>query len=125
MRSRADSCIYFNKELELVTGVYVDNSIIISGKNSTIQKFKHDIKAYFEVKDLGEIRHLLSITISRNKNGSMTLDQNTYSMGPQIWHVNASDHSGFRNFPDFRFQLKMINENQKSLINCSPPLIGC
>ena len=41
-------------------------------------------------------------------------------MGPQIRHVNDSDRSGFRNFPDFGFQLKMINEDQKSLINCLP-----
>ncbi len=78
-RSRADPCVYFNKEIELIVGVYVDDLLIMSSRKSTIQKFKEDIKAVFEVKDLGEIHHLLSIKITRNEDGSMTLDQNTYS----------------------------------------------
>ena len=41
-------------------------------------------------------------------------------MGPQIQHVNDSDRSGFRNFPDFGFQLKMINEDRAGLVNCLP-----
>ena len=39
-------------------------------------------------------------------------------MGPQIRHINDSDISGFRNFPDFGFQLKMIYEDRESLFNC-------
>lgn len=78
-RSRADPCVYFNKEAELIVGVYVDDLLVTSSRYSTIQKFKDDIKAVFEVKDLGELHHLLSIRITRNKDGSMTLDQNTYS----------------------------------------------
>lgn len=78
-RSRADPCVYFNKEGGLIVGVYVDDLLVMSSRLSTIQKFKDDIKAVFEVKDLGEIHHLLSIKITSNKDGSMTLDQNTYS----------------------------------------------
>ena len=40
-------------------------------------------------------------------------------MGPRIRHVNDSDRSGFRNFPDFGFQLKMINEDRESIVNPS------
>ena len=47
-----------------------------------------------------------------------------YSVGPQIRHVNDSDSSGFRSFPDFGFQLKMINEDRETSLIASLPLIG-
>ena len=74
-RSSADPCVYFNKETELIVGVYVDDLLVMSNRYSTIQKFKNEIKAVFEVKDLGEIHHLLSIKITKNIDGSMTLSK--------------------------------------------------
>lgn len=78
-RSRADPCVYFNKKNDLIIGVYVDDLLVMSKESTTIQKFKEDIGAAFETKDLGEINHLLSIRIQRNKDSSITLDQSTYA----------------------------------------------
>lgn len=78
-RSRADPCVYFNKKNDLIIGVYVDDLLVMSKDSVTIQKFKEDIGAAFETKDLGEINHLLSIRIQRNEDSSITLDQSTYS----------------------------------------------
>lgn len=78
-RSRADPCVYFDKETELIVGVYVDDLLVMSSRSFTIHKFKENIGAVFEVKDLGEINHLLSIRVDRKKDGSMTLDQSAYA----------------------------------------------
>ena len=78
-RSRADPCIYFDKEKELIVGVYVDDILIMSSSDSTIEEFKDKIKAVFEVKDLGELHHMLSYRINRSEDGSITLDQSVYA----------------------------------------------
>lgn len=78
-RSRADPCVYFDKKRKLIVGVYVDDLLVMSSEVSTIQEFKTNIGTVFEIKDLGEINHLLSIRITRNKDGSITLDQSAYA----------------------------------------------
>ncbi|XP_035229345.1 uncharacterized mitochondrial protein AtMg00810-like [Stegodyphus dumicola] len=79
-RSRADPCVYFNKEKELIIGVYVDDLLVMSSKDFIIQEFKDNIAATFKIKDLGEIHHhLLSISISRKEDGCVTLDQSVYA----------------------------------------------
>ena len=44
-------------------------------------------------------------------------------MRPEIQHIGDSDSSGFQNFLDFGFQLKMINEDRENVVNL-PPLIN-
>lgn len=79
VRSMADPCVYFNQDEKLIVGVYVDDLLVMSEEITTIQKFKAALGSVFEVKDLGEVNHLLSIRINRNEDGSMTLDQNAYA----------------------------------------------
>lgn len=52
--------------------------MLIVGKYGAIEKFKREIKKRFEAKDLGEATHMLSMKISRESNGSITLDQAQY-----------------------------------------------
>lgn len=46
---------------------------------SAVEEFKNNIRAVFELKDLREINHLLSIRINRNNDGSIILNQNAYA----------------------------------------------
>lgn len=77
-RSKADPCVYYNKEKELIVGVYVDDLLVMSSRNGVIQEFKDNIASRFEVKDLGEIHHILSIRVRRSTDGSLSLDQTVY-----------------------------------------------
>lgn len=58
-RSKADPCVYADKERNLIVGVYVDDFLVMSDLESTIQEFKEHLGATLEVKDLGEIHNLL------------------------------------------------------------------
>ena len=79
IQSKADPCLYIKKLKDgtlLIVAVYVDDLTII-GKRSEIDKFKAYLKSCFEIKDLGQIRSLLGINITRTTN-SISLDQSYY-----------------------------------------------
>lgn len=78
-RSKADPCVYFDNEKNIIVGVYVDDIVIIAESEEKIKLFKGSIGGEFEVKDLGEAHHILSMGIRRHGDGSLTLDQTGYA----------------------------------------------
>lgn len=76
-RSNADPCIYNDLKRGLIIGIYVDDLLII-GKLSEVEDFKREIKKQFAAKDLGPAAQILSMQITKEDDGSITLDQTGY-----------------------------------------------
>ena len=77
-RSNFDSCLYFkgvNGEDPIYLLLYVDDMLLACPSFKTIQHVKGLLKSEFDMKELGEARRILGISISRNRSGSvMKLD---------------------------------------------------
>jgi hypothetical protein len=78
---KSDTSIY-QKELEhkkLIIGVYVDDMVILSKSIDFISEFKLQIGKQFKIKDLGEIKWILNIEVTRDrKNRFLSLGQTQY-----------------------------------------------
>ena len=61
----SDSCIFTNKKTWIA--VFVDDMTITGPDLDEIKKIKHDIAREYEFKDLGELRHILGLKWTRNK----------------------------------------------------------
>ena len=81
-RSNFDSCLYFkgvNGEDHIYLLLYVDDMLLAGPSFKTIQHVKGLLKSEFDMKELGEARRILGISISRNRSGSfMNIDQTSY-----------------------------------------------
>jgi Reverse transcriptase (RNA-dependent DNA polymerase) len=85
-QSTADSCIYYKRDgsNEVVIGVYVDDLPIAGNDVDYINSVKCEIAHDFNIKDLGELRHMLGITFERLDNGDCTMHQQSYIL--QLLH---------------------------------------
>jgi hypothetical protein len=59
------SCIKMVKVILLVF-IYIDDAATVSKDIHQIKWFKHSIQEFFPIKDLGELRHILSIQVTHN-----------------------------------------------------------
>ena len=59
--------------------LYVDDILIASRSRSTIDALKRDLSSEFEMKDLGEVRKVLGMEITRDRRvGRVSLTQKGY-----------------------------------------------
>jgi hypothetical protein len=65
----ADACVFVRKDKSLIVGLYVDDMIILSDDLSVVQEFKKAIAKRWEIKDLGEVKKILGLEITRNRQG--------------------------------------------------------
>ena len=66
-QSTADPCLYFGENQEMVlVAVYVDDIIVATEKDVTLQKIKDHIARKFEAKDLGELKSFLGIQVRQS-----------------------------------------------------------
>jgi transposase InsO family protein len=80
-RSAVDHSLYVHHtpEFFLAVAVYVDDLLIVANSDAALRTFKSHMTSRFEMKDLGEVRHILGIRVTRDKpSGTLTLDQGTY-----------------------------------------------
>ena len=69
-RSHYNPCVYYNK---LSTGEYInlllyaDDMLIASKSKSAIDTLKRDLSSEFEMKDLGEVKKVLGMKITRDR----------------------------------------------------------
>ena len=80
-RCHKEYCIYIQRDGDYVTiiVVYVDDLTIASSCMSQMQKLKDALSSEFKMKDLGDIKYLLKIEVSRDReNQLMTLSQRKY-----------------------------------------------
>jgi len=81
-RSHYDLCVYYNKlptREYIYLLLYVDDMLIASRSKSTIDALKRDLSSEFEMKDLGEVRKVLGMEITRDRRvGRVSLAQKGY-----------------------------------------------
>lgn len=80
-RSQADPCVYFKREKNklVIIVVYVDDLLILATDEKELTLLKRKLSQTFNIKDLGEAKHLLGMVITRNRGaGEIWLDQSTY-----------------------------------------------
>ena len=81
-QSKADPCIYFKDaggENPCYIGVYVDDIIIAAKLDHQIQQVKDSLSQQFELKDLGQLKYFLGMSISRNvESGHILINQPAY-----------------------------------------------
>jgi hypothetical protein len=63
----SDPCVYVNKTTGIIIAMWVDD-LIIFGKNlSDVENLKTQLKAEYEMKDLGELNYFLGLQVHRDK----------------------------------------------------------
>ncbi|KAL0304083.1 UNVERIFIED_CONTAM: Retrovirus-related Pol polyprotein from transposon TNT 1-94 [Sesamum radiatum] len=97
-KSAYDPCLYFkfvnNAPIFLV--LYVDDMLIASPDLSMIEKLQNDLRKTFEMKDLGNAKKILGMTIDRDrKTSSIFLNQKAYviSVLEKFSMINAKSSS--------------------------------
>ncbi|KMQ85397.1 retrovirus-related pol polyprotein from transposon tnt 1-94 [Lasius niger] len=78
--SKADPCIYFRRQKgKILLGVYVDDIILLANDDQLLRDTKRKLAEKFKMKDLGEVRNLLGLRVTRDKQqGKIWLDQQAY-----------------------------------------------
>ncbi|KAG5881367.1 hypothetical protein JTB14_005194 [Gonioctena quinquepunctata] len=76
-RSVADPCVHHKIEEGLIITIYVEDILIFGGKKN-IESIKNKFKYNFDIKDLGEIRNILSIRVTKDQT-TVRLDQSIYA----------------------------------------------
>ncbi|CAL3961970.1 unnamed protein product [Diplocarpon coronariae] len=61
----ADSCILYNKKLNIIICVYIDDLALIGPNINSIKSFIKGLKEYFKLKDLGPIKDYLEAYITK------------------------------------------------------------
>ncbi len=80
-RCVSDHCLYVRwngKDIMLLV-LYVDDIVIAGSDLAEVERVKADFKKRFEMKDLGELRHYLGMTIERNGSESIKVHQADYA----------------------------------------------
>ena len=81
-RLKTEQCIYvrFNEDRSeyILLAVYVDDLVIAGTIQEVIMKFKQQINAKFECKDLGELDRIFIIEVTRTAEGGLFLSQSLY-----------------------------------------------
>jgi hypothetical protein len=78
VRMKADACIFVHKEHQLIVGVYVDDVIAAFRKSSDYDWFIEQMKARFDIRDLGDIKECLGLQVHRTPHGGYKLNQEKY-----------------------------------------------
>jgi len=67
-RCEYDSYVYFKQSSDLTyLLLYVDDMLIIARNKTHIQKLKAQLKKEFDMKDLGEVKKILGMEITRDR----------------------------------------------------------
>lgn len=79
IQSKAEPCMYTHPDRHLIIMVYVDDIIAAASKTSDLDWFYSTIKKRFDTKNMGEIRKVLGIRVTRDRtNRIIELDQEDY-----------------------------------------------
>ena len=81
-RTTPDHCVFTRKYSDddfIILLLYVDDMLIIGHDPSKIDKLKRELSKSFAMKDLGPVKHILGMKISRDrKNEKLWLSQESY-----------------------------------------------
>src|SRR5439155_990025 len=73
----ADASIFINKR-GIIIRLYIDDLLILAKNESEIIQVKNKIKKVHIMKDLGEVKKILGIHVTRGPNRSVKIDQHHY-----------------------------------------------
>lgn len=76
VKSKADSCVYFTNNAELIVAIYVDDILIFWKRESICDKIKTMLST-FKMKDMGQTTNCIGLNITYNESG-ISLDQSKY-----------------------------------------------
>jgi hypothetical protein len=62
-----DHSVFANKERTLIVALYVDDLLLFSKTVGEMQPLKEALSSTFKMKDLGEAKYVLGISITRNR----------------------------------------------------------
>ena len=93
-QTAADPCMLRHKERNITLLVYVDDVCVAAKSLEHVNWFKNEFKKVFKVKDLGEMKKILGIRITRDrKRRTIRLDQTHYlSEVLDELHMNTDKH---------------------------------
>ena len=74
----ADSCVFINKERDLILAIYVDDGLIASRNQQKAQKLKKALQKEFEIQ-VGPLSHYLGMDVEKKKDGSIFIGQKSYA----------------------------------------------
>ena len=76
---QSDHCVYINKDSGVILALWIDDIIMFSSTLTAITTVKNQLRAEFEMKDLGELQYFLGMHVTRDR-GSRTIhvDQTNY-----------------------------------------------
>lgn len=78
-RLNSDSCMYICSKRDLIIILYVDDILIFGSLLEHIKWVKEIFSRHFKMKDLGEVRNFLGLTITRDiKRGILEISQQPY-----------------------------------------------
>lgn len=81
VKSENDYCLYIKitKVSKMFILLYVDDLLLAGTNEQEVQKIKEVLNHHFKMKDLGNVKHYLGITIKQNvKKGEIVLNQSKY-----------------------------------------------
>lgn len=76
-KSKVDPCVFYNRELDLIVAIYVDDILILWRDPNTLAKFEQSLSESFKMKDMGRAKQILGIRINQGDN-FIELDQYAY-----------------------------------------------
>jgi hypothetical protein len=74
-----DDTIFINEKTGVIIGAHVDDMLLTGGDEDAVKQVKEQLKARFEMKDLGKADYLLGIRIQRHEDGAISIDQSVYA----------------------------------------------
>lgn len=78
MKSEEDPCVYLGKDGNLIVAIYVDDFLIFWKDPSTRDELKQKLSAKFYMKDLGQPRTCVGMTIEYGEK-FITINQEMYA----------------------------------------------
>lgn len=80
MQTKSDPCIYTAAQGEMfLVAVYVDDLILGGQSDKRIREVKKELTTYFDVKDMGDLKHFLGVKIVQHPNGNIWMGQTLYT----------------------------------------------
>lgn len=111
IKSTADPCIYFDKNIDIIIAIYVDDILIYYRNEEKLQRIKDFLHLNFKMKDLGKAKSCLGMSINQHSNG-IDLDQSVYTYDIlKRFNMLDSKPVGTPSEIGVKVSIKMLTEN--------------
>lgn len=100
----ADHSVFTNTSRSIIVAIYVDDLIILARTVAEMEPLKKALSEAFEMKDLGEAKYVLGVSIRRDRSQrTLAMDQEHYirelvsASGPRLDHRASTPANGYAN----------------------------